>query len=131
MKRIVQSALGAAALSLSLFTPATVLANDHLLSQFSHTVDYITEHGVSVVKSSDGGALVVLETDFNTRNSAELRLLLGKDGLFTREADLGPLAHLTGLQVFRAPPGVDMQQFTELHIWNPQHDVVVGVAPLN
>ncbi len=131
MTKIIQSALGAATLSLSMLINAPAQADDHLLSQFSHTIDYITANGVSVVQSSDGGSMVVLETDFDTRNHAELRVLLGRDGMFTREADLGPLARVTGLQVFKAPPNVDMQQFTEVHIWNPQHNVVVGIAPLN
>jgi len=131
MKNTITSALIAAAFSLTLLMPTSALAEDHLQSQFSHTIDYITEHGVSVVRSSDGGSLVVIETDFNTRNRSELRLLLGRDGMFMPEADLGPLARVTGLQVFKAPPGLDIQQYTEVHIWNPQHNVIVGFAPLN
>ncbi len=88
-------------------------------------------HGVSVVQSSDGGSLVVLETEFKTRNTAELRVLLGRNGVPAREADLGSLARVSGLQVFRAPPSVDVSTFSEVYIWNPQNNVVVGVAPLN
>lgn len=131
MKRLFQPALGAAALSISLIVPLFAQADDHLLSQFSHTINHINAHGVSVVRASDGGNLVVIETDFNTNHTAELRLLLGRDGTFTREADLGALARVTGLQVFKAPPDMNIAQFSEVHIWSPQHDVVVGVAPLN
>mgnify|MGYP001793619215 CR=1 FL=1 len=131
MRTFFQSALGAAALSLSLLSPSVASADDHVLAQYAHTVDYIAAHGVSVVRSSDGGALVVLETDFNTRDRAELRLLLGRDGRPTPDADLGRLNRVKGLQVFKAPAHVNVQDFTEVHIWHPQKDIVIGSAPLN
>ena len=73
----------------------------------------------------------MLETDFKTTNRAELRILLGRNGAASPEADLGSLARVTGLQVFRAPPHVDVTAYTDVYIWNPQNNVIVGVAPLN
>ena len=131
MITISRSMLLAAAVSLTLLQPVSAQANDSLPDAFSHTIDHINDHGVSVVQSSDGGSLVVLETEFKTRNTAELRVLLGRNGVPAREADLGSLARVSGLQVFRAPPSVDVSTFSEVYIWNPQNNVVVGVAPLN
>jgi hypothetical protein len=121
---------GAAALCVAFVGPAIAQSNEDLSTQFSRSIDHIREHGVTVVPSGDGGSLVILETAFDTRSNAELHLLLGKDGMFAPEANLGPIAKITGLQVFKTPASVDISRFNEVHVWNPQNNVVVGVAPL-
>ena len=130
MRHLLTVILSSTALWISLPNPVFAQSNEDLSVQFSRTIDHIKEHGVSVVPSSDGGSLVILETAFDTRSNAELRLLLGKDGMFTPETDLGRIAKTTGLQVFKVPASVDISGYNEVYVWNPQNKVVIGVAPL-
>jgi hypothetical protein len=130
MQHFIKIFLTAATLYLTALNPAFAQTQEELSAQFSSSMDHIARHGVTVVPSSDGGSLVILETAFDTRSNAELHVLLGKDGMFAPEMDLGPLAKITGLQVFRAPASIDISSFNEVHVWNPQSNIVVGVAPL-
>lgn len=130
MKNTLNNFFAVTALLLALSTPVSAQANEELSNQFSHTVAYIAEHGVSVVSSSDGGSLIILETSFQTSDDTELHILLGKDGIFAPEADLGKLSHINGLQVFRTPATINISGFNEIHLWNPEYGVVVGVTPL-
>lgn len=131
MPHILKMFLGAFALSTTLLTPALGQGNDALSAQFSDEIAYIANHGVTVVPASNGGHHVVLQTSFDTRNTAALRLLLGKNGHMASNADLGPVRKITGLQVFRVPANLDISGFNEIYIWNPNSNAAVRVAALN
>lgn len=121
--------MSAAAIALTTFS-APALAQDQLSPQVQRVMAYIADHGVSVVPTGDGGAFVVLETEFVTHGTPELHIILGKDGVLMPEADLGTLQKITGLQVFRTPATLDIDGFNEVHVWDSQNKIVVGVAPL-
>lgn len=120
---------GVAAILLALATPVFALSEGERAA-LARTVDYIADHGISVVQSSDGGTLVVLETNLDHDIGAALHVVLGKDGIVVPEADLGPLAKITGLQVLKAPASVDVGQFDTLHVMDRDTNSVIGVAPL-
>lgn len=115
---------------LAFATPSFAQADGTSPNELARSVDYIADRGVSVVPSSDGGILIILETDFDHPMGRDLRVILGKDGMFLPDADLGALAQMSGLQVFKAPPTVDVMEFDEVHVWDRDADRVVGVAPL-
>ena len=129
MPRKLMKRAGVAVMLFALATPTFALSEGERAA-LARSVDYIADHGISVVQSSDGGTVLVLQTDFNDDIGTELRVILGKDGIFAREADLGPLARISGLQVFKAPPAIDVSQFDEVHVWDRETDSVIGVAPL-
>lgn len=130
MTNFVSKIAAVAALSFTVLGTNVAWANDALSDQFTDTIAHIRDHGISVVPSSDGGSLLVLQTDFTTKDDPELRVLLGKDGMFAPDTDLGQLSYINGLQVFRTPSSMDISGFNEVYLWNPQNNVVVGVAPL-
>lgn len=117
------------AVLLALSAPAFALSEDER-SALARSVDYIADHGVSVVQSTDGGSLVILQTAFDDDVTADLRVVLGNGGMFAPEADLGQLAQITGLQVLKAPATVDVNQFDELHVLDRETNSLIGVAPL-
>ena len=119
---------GVAAMLLALTTPTFALSQD-ARTALARSVDYIADHGISVVQSTNGGTLVILQTDFDDDVGAELRVILGKDGMFAPEADLDPLAQIFGLQVFKARAAVDVSKFDEVHVWDRGTNSVIGVAP--
>ncbi|WP_341368953.1 DM13 domain-containing protein [Yoonia sp. BS5-3] len=118
------------ALLVALFLPNITPAHGDETDHLTRAVDYIAQHGVSAVPSSDGGTLLVLQTQFDHAGDPDLRILLGKDGIPAPETDLGPLAQITGLQVFKAPPTMDIAQFDSLHIWDSAAGRHIGAAPL-
>lgn len=124
------SLYGSVVVMLALAPPSFAQAHGTSPDGLARSVDYIADRGVSVVPSSDGGLMIVLETDFDHPMERDLRVILGKDGMFVPDADLGALAQMSGLQVFKAPPTVDVMQFDEVHLWDRDAGQVVGVVPL-
>ena len=122
--------LVAAALSLSWLIPAVVHADQTDAGRWTEQINYITEHGVSVIDTGNGPALIVLETALGPDMDGNLRLHLGKDGVANPAADLGRLAKIRGLQVFEAPASINISEFNELHIWSVDLGRPVGIAPL-
>ena len=121
---------GAAALLLGLALPMSATAQNMVDSDIQEVLDHIKAHGVSVIRTSDGGAMLVLETQFGSGRLPELRVGLGRDGMFMPGTDLGTLRKITGMQVFRAPPSLDIDEFDTLVIYDPSAAVPVGLAPL-
>ncbi len=115
---------------LTLAAPSFAVAHGAPSDELAGSLAYISEHGISVVQSSDGGTLLVLQTDLAKDIDANLRVILGNDGMFAPETDLGPLAKISGLQVLKAPATVDVSAFDELHIWDRDTNTVIGIAQL-
>ena len=130
MKRSLNYYIATAAFAFALISPPSALAAETDLGRWSEEVAYINDHGVSVIESGGGNAMIVLETGFGGAAGPEMRLQLGRDGVTSHAADLGPLAKITGLQVFEAPRGINIADFNELHIWDADQGALIGVAPL-
>lgn len=128
MTRFVRTCIAAAALTLGAMLPAQ--ADEGVNPHIQHVLDHINAHGVSVIRTADGGAMVVLETDFTSRGLPELRVGLGRNGVFMPETDLGTLRKISGLQVFTAPASINIDDYDTLYIWDPRAAIPVGLAPL-
>ncbi|MEM7058841.1 MAG: DM13 domain-containing protein [Pseudomonadota bacterium] len=92
--------------------------------------DHITTGGVTIVKTADGGAVVILDSDFSLDGAPDPRVGFGKDGTYVDASDLGVLQNKTGLQVYIVPPTVNVDDFNEVYIWCRKFSVPLGVAAL-
>lgn len=98
---------------------------------FTGANDHITTGGVQIVKTADGGAVVILDSDFSLDGAPDPRVGLGRDGEYVAATDLGALQNLTGVQVYVVPPSVNVDDFNEVYIWCLQFNVSLGSADLS
>lgn len=98
---------------------------------FTGANNHITTGGVQIVKTADGGAVVILDSDFSLDGAPDPRVGLGKDGEYAPATDLGKLQNLTGVQVYIVPPTVNVDDFNEVYIWCLQFSVSLGSADLS
>ena len=97
---------------------------------FTGASDHITTGGVKIVKTANGGAVVILDSDFSLDGAPDPRVGLGKDGKYVEATDLGKLENLTGVQVYIVPASVNVDDFNEVYIWCRKFSVPLGVASL-
>lgn len=118
-------------IAFSAFIPTTASAADTALTgTFTGDNDHITTGGVSVVKTANGGAVVILDTNFSLDGAPDPKVGFGKDGEYVEATDLGELTQNTGLQVFVVPASVNVDDFNEIYIWCEQFSVSLGKADL-
>ena len=98
---------------------------------FTGANDHITTGGVQIVKTADGGAVVILDSDFSLDGAPDPRVGFGKDGEYVAATDLGKLQNLTGVQVYVVPPTVNVDDFNEVYIWCLQFNVSLGSADIS
>ena len=124
--------LGIVAATLIALAPISALAKSSASSgTFTGASDHITTGGVQVVKTADGGAVVILDSDFSLDGAPDPRVGFGSDGTFVEASDLGELQNLTGVQVYIVPPSVNVDDFNEVYIWCLKFGVPLGVASLH
>jgi hypothetical protein len=130
MKQLILAgfAIGMAAASF-----ATIASADEISASgtFTGASDHITTGGVSVVETSAGGAVVILDADFSLDGAPDPSVGFGKDGEYVAASDLGELTSINGLQVFVVPEGLDVADFNEIYIWCDEFSVPLGVAALS
>lgn len=132
MKNLLKAVATTAILSASAFIPAVVSAGETIATgTFTGANDHITTGGVSVVKTANGGAVVILDTDFSLDGAPAPSVGFGKDGEYVAVSDLGTLEENTGLQVFVVPASVNVDDFNEVYIWCDDFTVSLGVASLH
>ena len=102
----------------------------HVSGTFTGASDHITTGGVSVIKTADGGAVVVLDRDFSLDGAPDPRVGFGKDGTYVDASDLGELTKKDGLQAYIVPASVNVDDFNEVYIWCREFSVPLGVAGL-
>ena len=122
----------AAAATAALLTAAPVSAGTGIAAsgQFTGASDHITTGGVSIVKTADGGAVVILDSDFSLDGAPDPRVGFGVDGAYKDASDLGELVSKTGVSVYIVPPSVNVDDFNEVYIWCRKFAVPLGVAAL-
>jgi hypothetical protein len=114
------------------FTPVIASADQLAASgAFSGTNDHITTGDVSIVRTADGGAVVILDSNFSLDGAPDPSVGFGNDGEYIAATDLGDLTQHNGLQVFIVPASVNVDDFNEVYIWCDKFSVSLGVAPLN
>ncbi len=131
MKSAIVKSLGVVAVAMIAFAPLSATAGaSKTHGSFTGASNHITTGGVKIVKTADGGAVVILDSDFSLDGAPDPRVGLGKDGRFIDSADLGELQNLTGVQVYIVPASVNVDDFNEVYIWCKKFSVPLGVAAL-
>ena len=105
--------------------------NARLSGTFTGASEHITTGGVQIVKTADGGAVVILDTDFSLDGAPDPRVGFGKDGTYAEATDLGALQNLNGLQIYVVPASVNVDDFNEVYIWCLKFGVPLGVADIS
>ncbi len=123
--------LGLAAAAMISFAPISASASETVATgEFTGKSDHITTGGVKVVKTADGGAVIILDSDFSLDGAPDPRVGLGKDGKYDAASNMGVLQFISGLQMYRLPPTVDVDDYNEVYIWCTKFSVPLGVASL-
>ena len=123
--------LGLAAAAMISMAPMTASAgNAHSSGSFTGASDHITTGGVKIIKTADGGAVVILDSDFSLDGAPDPRVAFGTDGKYVEASNLGVLQNLKGLQIYRVPATVNVDDFNEVYIWCSKFCVPLGVASL-
>lgn len=97
---------------------------------FKGASDHVTSGGVSIVKTANGGAVVILDSDFSLDGAPDPYVGFGKDGKFDEASFLGELTSKDGLQVYVVPAGVNVDNFNEVYLWCKKYSVPLGVASI-
>lgn len=129
MKNILAITAGLALSAVLAFSPISASAGSKARGgSFAGASDHITTGNVSIVKTANGGAVVILDTNFSLDGAPDPRVGFGKNGKFAEATDLGALAKINGLQVYAVPASVNVDDFNEVYIWCKQFAVPLGVA---
>lgn len=132
MKKILLKSLAVAAVATIAFNPLSAIADETGASgTFTGASDHITTGGVQIVKTADGGAVVILDSDFSLDGAPDPRVGFGSNGTFVEASDLGELQNLNGLQIYVVPPTINVDDFNEVYIWCLEFGVPLGVAALS
>lgn len=97
--------------------------------EFTGASDHITTGQVSVVKTSDGYA-VVLGSDFSLDGAPDPKVGFGSNGKYEPKAKLGELVSNNGAQTYIIPTSVDFKKYNEVYIWCEKFNVPLGVAKI-
>ena len=109
-------------------TSSAALAGASPSGTFVGASDHITKGGVSIVKTANGGHVVILDTNFSLDGAPDPRVGLGKSGKYDDTTDLGKLVKINGLQAYVVPASVNVANFDEVYIWCRKFSVPLGVA---
>ncbi len=131
MKPIFLGLAAAGAAAMLFAAPAIAKTNVLATGTFTGASDHITTGGVSIVKTANGGAVVILDSDFSLDGAPDPRVGFGVDGAYKDASDLGELISKDGIQVYIVPPSVNVDDFNEVYIWCRKFAVPLGVASLN
>ena len=131
MKKLLSISVGVI-LAFSAGAASTVYAGETASAgTFTGANDHVTTGGITVVKTANGGAVVILDTDFSLDGAPDPRVGFGKDGTYVKTSDLGALTRKDGLQVYVVPASVNVDDFNEVYIWCEQFSVSLGVASIS
>lgn len=132
MKSTFAKSLSIIAAAMITLAPISAIAKSSTISgDFTGASDHITTGGVQIVKTADGGAVLILDSDFSLDGAPDPRVGFGTDGAFVEASDLGELQNISGVQVYVVPPTVNVDDFNEVYIWCLKFGVPLGVASLH
>lgn len=132
MKKALLNIAGVALATMVVMAPISASADSVAAKgSFTGASDHITTGGVSIVKTANGGAVVILDSNFSLDGAPDPRVGFGKDGKFVDASDLGALTQKEGLQVYIVPASVNVDDFNEVYIWCKKFAVPLGVASIN
>ncbi len=96
---------------------------------FTGESNHVTTGAVRVVRLADGSHAVELGSDFFHDGAPDPVVGFGADG-YVAASKLGPLAALTGRQIYPVPAGLDVTDFNQVYIWCERFSVPLGSASL-
>lgn len=131
MKSIISQFAMAAIFATAISAPLATQADVTSSGTFTGASDHVTTGNVSIFKTEDGGALVILDSNFSLDGAPDPRVALGKDGEYAPLSDLGILQNLGGAQVYKVPASINVDDFNEVYIWCLKFGVPLGVAELS
>lgn len=132
MKKAFFNIAGVALAAMVVMAPISASADSVAAKgSFTGASDHITTGGVSIVKTANGGAVVILDSNFSLDGAPDPRVGFGKDGNFVEASDLGALTSKEGLQVYIVPASVNVDDFNEVYIWCKKFGVPLGIASIN
>lgn len=90
-------------------------------------------HSVSGTASiyEKGGKHYLLLDPYQSQNGPDLRVYLSRNESATSFVSLGLLKATTGKQSYAIPAGLNISEFSHVHIWCQQFSVEFGRAPLD
>ena len=98
---------------------------------FTGASNHVTSGDVTVTKNADGTATVTLGANFSLDGAPDPYVGFGKNGTFSKSANLGVLQSRSGGQSYIVPASVNVDDFNEVYIWCLKFAVPLGVAKLN
>ena len=134
MKTFMASTFGIITVATLVFAPLQAVAETTapaITGAFTGASDHITTGGIQIIKTANGGAVVILDSDFSLDGAPDPRVGFGVDGAYKDASDLGELISKDGIQVYIVPPSVNVDDFNEVYIWCRKFSVPLGVASLN
>ena len=131
MKSIISQLALVAVFATALWAPLAAQADVTASGTFTGANDHVTTGNVSIFKTADGGALVILDSNFSLDGAPDPRVALGKDGAYAPLSDLGVLQDLGGTQVYKVPASVNVDDYNEVYIWCLKFAVSLGHAELS
>ena len=129
MLKFIAKVMAGAIIALAVLSPSQALA-DKSKGQFIGASNHITTGGVTILKTADGGAVVVLDSDFSLDGAPDPHVGFGLDGTYDEATDLGLLTSNTGVQVFIVPASINLDNFNQVYIWCKEFGVPLGLASL-
>ena len=117
------------ALTLLLFS-AQASADEIVASgTFTGASNHVTTGGVSVVKTTDGLA-VLMGADFNFDGAPDPKVGFGKAGQYDINSQLSHLQSNRGEQSYSIPASLNVDDYDEIYIWCEKYNVPLGVAKI-
>ena len=95
---------------------------------FQGRSDHITTGDVSILETSDG-YIVVLNSNFSLDGAPAPTLGFGKNG-FDKKTEFTKLNNKSGLQIYKIPSNINVEDFNEFYVWCSDFSVPLGVASL-
>ena len=97
---------------------------------FTGLSDHITTGSVSIMKTENGGSVLILGADFSLDGAPDPSVGLGKDGVYEHATNLGNMTKINGMQVYEIPDNLDWSAYNEVYIWCEKFTVPLGVASI-
>lgn len=97
---------------------------------FKGASKHVTSGKVSVIKMSDGKAVIKLGESFKFDGAPDPVVGMGKNGKYDASTNLGKLTKSSGQQNYVVPSSIDASKYNEVYIWCKQYGVPLGVASL-
>ncbi len=91
---------------------------------------HVTTGGVSILKTENGGSVLILGPDFSLDGAPDPSVALGKNGKYDRATNLGNMTKINGHQVYMIPDTLDWSTYNEVYIWCEKFNVGLGVASI-